>query len=184
MPNGFITMIQGAVVGTGGASLTQTVINRGPSNTSVNLSQLDECIDLVKGSSNRSDLVIVGSFAGLRQLNKVLQANQRFMEYGEIKAGFRVRQYDGIPMVVSTGMPNALNFNTTTGACTGYSGASYSALMVLNTRDCYISELTPITVEPLAKTSSTFDEFEMYADVVPVMENTLSGALLVGLTIA
>ena len=143
MPNGFITMIQGAVVGTGGAALTQTVINRNLSDqSSVNLSQLDECIDLVKGSANRGDCVIVGSFAGLRQLNKVLQANQRFMEYGEIKAGFRVRQYDGIPMVVSTGMPNDLNFNTTTGACTGYSAASYSALMVLNTRDCYISELT------------------------------------------
>jgi len=170
--NGFLTLIlaqSGQVVNVGG-NTTQ--------NNDLTLDKLDETIDLVKGSAQRSDLVIIGSFAGLRQVNGALVAQQQFNDVTEIAAGFRVRTYDGIPLVISTEMPNTLEFNHK--ALTGVAGSG-TALMVLNTRYCYIAELTPVTVMPLAKSSSQFDEFDMYWDGSPVLANTRGGALLVGL---
>lgn len=179
--NGFITMMQGSNTGGAGSELGQMVPNTAAQGE-ILLAELDECIDKVKGSGDRSDLVIIGSFKGLRCVNKVLQANQRFMEYGEVGAGFRVRTYDGIPMIVSTGMPDDLTFNGSTGELSAASGGAQTCLMVLNLRHCYISELTPMTVEPLAKISTTYDEAEIYSDFTAVWGNTKGGALLTGIT--
>lgn len=154
--------------------------------TALSLQKLDEAIDKVKGSAQRSDLVIVGSFAGIRQLNAALQQDQQFNNVTEIAAGFRVRTYDGIPMVVSTAMKNTLLVNGTTGAIEGDSEISTgdtatTAFVILNTRYSYLSELTPVTVMPLAKSSSQFDEFDMYWDGAPVLANTLGASLLTGI---
>ena len=181
-PNGFITMIQGSQQGV--ATAAQNVHNM---STNLSLAKLDEAIDLVKGSSVRSDLMIVGSFAGIRMLNTVLQANQRFNDVVEVGAGFRVRTYDGIPLVVSTGVPNDLTVQNSAGALHGQildlTGGSTTALLILNKRYNYLAELTPTTVLPLAKTTSQSDEFEMYWDGHPVCANTLGAAMLVGLTL-
>lgn len=171
-PKGFITMVfanQGQIVAAG-----TTVPG------DLTLSKLDEAIDLVKGSAARQDLVIVGSFAGLRQVNSLLQADQVFNDVTEVAAGFRVKTYDGIPLVVSTAMPNDALFDAVNGTVfRGASGAAISnstILMVLNKRYCYISELTPTTVLPLAKTTSQNDSFDMYWDGAPVLSNTLGAA--------
>lgn len=171
-PKGFITMVfanQGQIVAAG-----TTVPG------DLTLSKLDEAIDLVKGSAARQDLVIVGSFAGLRQVNSLLQADQVFNDVTEVAAGFRVKTYDGIPLVVSTAMPNDALFDAVNGKVfRGASGAAISnstILMVLNKRYCYISELTPTTVLPLAKTTSQNDSFDMYWDGAPVLSNTLGAA--------
>ena len=172
VPNGFLTLI---------LAQSDQVVNVGGNTTQNNdltLDKLDETIDLVKGSAQRSDLVIIGSFAALRQVNGALQADQQFNDVTEIAAGFRVRTYDGIPLVISTEMPNTLAFDNK--VLTGVAGSG-TALMVLNTRYCYIAELTPVTVMPLAKSSSQFDEFDMYWDGSPVLANTKGAALLVGL---
>ena len=171
-PKGFITMVfanQGQIVAAG------TTV---PGN--LTLSKLDEAIDKVKGSAARQDLVIIGSFAGLRQVNSLLQADQVFNDVTEVAAGFRVKTYDGIPLVVSTAMPNDALFDAVNGTLfKGPSGAAISnstILMVLNKRYCYISELTPTTVLPLAKTTSQNDSFDMYWDGAPVLSNTLGAA--------
>lgn len=171
-PNGFLTLIQQV----NSFDMSQVVHQ---SIGAVSLEKLDQAIDLVKGSASREELVIVGSFAGLRQVNAVLQSTQRFNDMTEIAAGFRVRSYDGIPMVVSTQMSNTLQ--QTNGLITGNAG-SETALMILNTRYCYMSELTPTTVMPLAKSSSQYDEFDMFWDGSPVLSNTLGAALYVGIT--
>jgi hypothetical protein len=170
--NGFITLIQN--VGT----LDQVVSNAGATtaNASVVLSKLDQAIDLVKGSAQRGDLVIVGSFAGIRSVNDALQGQQRFNDVTEIAAGFRVRTYDGIPLVVSTEVPNNFVFSTA-GRITN-TNSDGTCLLVLNTRYCYISELTPTTVMPLAKTDSQFDSFDMYWDGAPVLSNTKGASML------
>ena len=173
--NGFLTLINktpGQTIVTGGVTTLTTALT---------LSKLDEAIDKVKGSAQRSDLVIVGSFAAIRQVNNALQAQQQFNNVTEIAAGFRVRTYDGIPLIVSTAMPNNLQF-ATNGVITGNLGSASTSLMILNTRYCYLAELTPVTVMPLAKSSSQFDEFDMYWDGAPVLSNTLGGALLIGIT--
>ena len=172
--NGFLTQIQGV----NSFDLSQSV---GQAQGPVNLKLLDQTIDLVKGSANRSDLAIIGSFAGIRQVNAVLQSTQRFNDMTEIAAGFRVRSYDGIPLIASTMMPNVMQTNAD-GMITNVSGGGNTALLVVNKRYCYISELTPMTVMPIAKTSSQFDEFDMFTDVAPVLSNTLGAALYTGIT--
>jgi hypothetical protein len=147
---------------------------------SLSLSKLDEAIDRVRGAGNRSDLVIVGSFNGLRKLNAALQAQQQFTNMTEIAAGFRVRTYDSIPLVVSTGLGNALDWSGST--INAFTGGSTTALLVLNRRYMWLEELTPTTVMPLAKTTSQYDEFDMFADAAFVYANTLGGAILGGIS--
>ena len=173
-PSGFLTLIQQI----NSFDMSQVVANAGATTApaAITLSKLDEAIDLVKGSAQRGDLVIVGSFAGIRSVNAALQAQQRFNDVVEISAGFRVRTYDGIPLVVSTAMPNTLEFGTT--GCIHANAGAGTALIVMNTRYNYIAELTPTTVMPIAKTDSQFDQFDMFWDGSPVLSNTLGAALI------
>ena len=99
-PTGFLTQIQNY-----NSFALDQVLACGTQG-SLTAEELDQAIDLVKGSANRSDLVIVGSYASLRQVNAIMQAQQVFNDVTEIAAGFRVRTYDGIPLVVSTSMPD------------------------------------------------------------------------------
>ncbi len=173
-PSGFLTLIQQV----NSFDMSQVVLNAGATTATapVSLSKVDEAIDKVKGSAQRGDLVIIGSFAGIRSVNAALQAQQRFNDVTEIAGGFRVRTYDGIPLVVSTAMPNTLQFGTT-GVISGNAGSG-TALMVLNTRYNYIAELTPTTVMPIAKTDSQFDQFDMFWDGAGILSNTKGAALL------
>ena len=51
-------------------------------------------------------------------------------------------------------------------------------LFIINKRHVYLSELTPTTVLPLAKTTAIKDEFEMYWDGAPVLANNYGMAIL------
>ena len=147
----------------------------------VQLAKLAAAIDKVKGSAMRSDLVIVGSFAAIRQVNTTLQANQRFINETEIAAGFRVRTYDGIPMVVSSEMLDTLQFKSSTtlsGHVSNKTGGTGCQLFIINKRHVFISELTPTTILPLAKTTSVTDSFDMYWDGAPVLANDYGMAIL------
>jgi hypothetical protein len=146
------------------------------------LEALDETIDVVKGAAARSDLVILASFKGRRLLNAALQAQQQFNDMIEVGAGFRVRTYDGIPIVTTTAMPDVLTFDGST--ITAYSGSTTTAILVVNTRYVWIEELTPMTVMPLAKRSSQFDEFDIFWDGVLVLANTRGSAILIGIDAA
>lgn len=143
------------------------------------LEKLDEAIDKVKGAGTRSDLVILASFKGRRLLNAALQAQQQFNDMTEIGAGFRVRTYDGIPIVTTTKMPDVLTFNGT--KVSAYTGGATTAIIVVNTRYVWIEDLTPLTVMPLSKTDSQFDNFDLFWDGSLVHANTLGSAILVGI---
>jgi len=174
--DGLLTLIGGV----SGQTVANTTAAAGDDLT---LAKLDAAIDAVKGSASRSDLMIVGSFAGLRKLNAALQAQQQFNDMVEIAAGFRVRTYDGIPMVVSTAVNDDMAWSGS--ALTAFSGESSNpttALVVLNKRHAWLEELTALTVMPLAKTSSQFDEFDMFWDGVLTYANSQGGAILGGLT--
>lgn len=170
--DGLITLVQAV----GSQVVLQTTAVAGDSLT---LEKLDETIDAVKGSAARSDLVILASHKGRRLLNNALQAQQQFNDMVDIAAGFRVRTYDGIPMVTTTGMPDVLTFDGATN--TAFSGAATTAILVVNTRYIAIEELTQLTVMPLAKRSSQFDEFDLFWDGALAYENTLGAAILVGI---
>ena len=151
----------------------------------LSLSKLDETIDAVKGAGNRSDLIIYCSFLGGRKINSALDSRQRFMDSTEIAAGFRVRTYDGIPIVVSTGCPDDLTWSGT--AVTNLGGESTNpttAIVVVNTRHFWIEELTPMTMMPLARDDSQYEQFDIYGDMALVQHNTLGGAFLGGVSAA
>ena len=175
MVNGLLTQIQNA-----GASQV-VAVTTAVGGDALTLAHLDQAIDAVKGSASRSDLVIVGSFGGLRKVNQLLQAQQRFMDTTEVGAGFRVRTYDGIPMITSTGMPDVITPDAT-GFIGAYTGGGTTALAVVNKRYLWIEELTPTTVMPLAKTDSQFDQFDMFWDGSLVLSNTLGGCLVTAIT--
>lgn len=152
---------------------------------SLTLAKLDETIDKVKGSASRSDLVIYASHLGARKLNAALQADQQFTNMVEIAAGFRVRTYDGIPIVVSTGMPDDLAWDGS--AITALSGEATNpttALVIVNKRHNWVEELTPTTMLPLARDTSQFEQFDLFWDGALVCGNTKGAALLGGLNIS
>lgn len=144
------------------------------------LSKLDEAIDVVKGANNRSDLVIFASQLGGRKLNAALQAQQQFVNETEIRGGFRVKSYDGIPIVTSTAISNALTWSGS--SLTAFSGGSTTAIIVVNKRYCWIEELTPQTVMPLAQTTSQNQSFQMFWDGSLVLGNTLGISVLGGIS--
>ena len=146
---------------------------------SLTLEKLDEAIDAVKGSAARNDLMILASFKGRRLLNAALQAQQQFNDLVDIAAGFRVRTYDGIPIVTTTEMPDILTFDGATN--TAFTGGATTSILIVNTRYVWIEELTPLTVQPLSKTDSQFDNFDLYWDGSLVNANTLGSAILVGI---
>lgn len=150
---------------------------------SLTLAKLDEAIDAVKGSAGRSDLVIYGSYKGIRKLNAALQSQQRFMNETEISAGFRVRTYDGIPMVVSTGMGDDLGWNgEEVIKLSSESTNPTTALVVVNKRYLWLEELTPTTMMPLARDTSQYEQFDIFWDGALVLANTKGGAILGGIS--
>ena len=182
-PNGLLTLINAVPTqsllqddGAGAFSVAGEDLTR---------AKLDELVDAVRGPS--SDKMIFGSRLGLRKVNALLAANQRWVGETEIAAGFRVKTYDNIPLIESTQIPDALvNTTANQGAfnISDYTGGSTTALVCVNREDVYWEDLTPVTVEPLAKTTSQNDAADIYADTTLVFSNTLAGAILAGITIA
>ena len=149
---------------------------------SLTLAKLDETIDSVRGAGARSDLVIYASFLGARKLNAALQADQQFSNMTEIAAGFRVRTYDGIPIVVSTGLGDDLGGAVLPDAVSGETAEPTTALVVVNKRHAWIEELTPTTMMPLARDDSQFEQFDIFWDGAAVLANTSGAAILGGIS--
>lgn len=170
--NGLLTLINAQ----SGQVVAQTTAAGGDDLT---LAKLDAAIDKVKGAGSRSDLVIYASFHGARKLNATLQAQQRFVNETEIDGGFRVNTYNGIPIVISTGLPDALVWSGS--SITAFSGGSTTAMVIANRRYNWIEELTPMTVMPLSRSTSQNEAFEIFWDGTFVYSNTLGGAILGGI---
>lgn len=166
-----------------GSTSGQTVGNTtADAGDSLYLDKADQAIQTVKGSSNKAAMRIYGSYKGQRLLNNALQAQQRFLKEGyEIEGGFVVASYQGIPIIETTGIPDTLVWNGTDSKVTAFTGGATSALIFVNTSYVFYSELTPMTVMPLAKKSSQYDEVDMFLDVALVVDNSKGASILGGL---
>lgn len=173
--DGLLTLI-GAISG-------QTVANTtAAAGDAVYLDKADEAIQTVKGSSNKAAMRIYGSFKAHRLLNNALQAQQQFIKDDyEIDGGFVVSSYQGIPFVESTGIVDTLVWNGSAPRVTKFTTGATSALIFVNTAYVFYCELTPVTVAPLAKVSSQYDEVDMYHDITLVLDNSKGGVVLGGL---
>lgn len=183
-PIGLLSLIEGTGASLDDQVLSGQLLGGSDGKTQVlTLSQLDQLIDRVKGSANRRDLAIIGSYAGIRQVNSLLQSTQQFVDQTEINAGFRVRTYDGIPLITSTAIKDTLRSNDSSagalqGSVKAATGGSATQLFCINLRHVYHGVLTPMTVMPLAKTTSAYDEFDIFEDCTIALSNKLGAAVL------
>jgi len=163
-PDGLTTLIAGAQIIEAGGTL---------GGDAMTLTKVDETIDQCAGSPD----VMVTSKSGRRQLNALLQADQRFVNTTEVAGGFRVLSYDDIPVFASTNVLNTFHFDgTQTVGATG----DTSHLFVVDTSEFWVGYMNDVTVSPLSKTSSQFDQFDIYSDTAYVMRSTIHHSMLVG----
>jgi len=155
--------------------LTQRVVAT-TATSAFTLENVDEAMDLVKGDVN----MIICSRKCRRKLNALLQAQQRFVDRTEIKGGFRVLSYNDAPVLVSTAISDTMTFAADK-SVSAYTGGSQTAMYFLNTADVFVAEAQKLTMQKLAQTSSQFEAWDMYEDIVLVLRNTLSAAMLVGI---
>lgn len=163
-PDGLTTLITGSQI------IEQTGVMGGAALT---LTKIDETVDQCAGSPD----VMISSKQTRRKLNALLQADQRFVNTTEVAGGFRVLSYDDIPIFASTNVTNNFHFDGT--QVVGTTGDT-SHLFVLDTSEFWVGYMNDVTVSPLSKTSSQFDQFDIYEDLAFVMRNTINHAMLVG----
>jgi len=146
---------QTIVAGTNGAPLT--------------LKMMDEAIDLCYGKPS----LIVCSKRTRRELNALLQAQQRFVEPTfEIKGGFKVISYNDIPILWSQKISDSQTQGTATNA---------SDLFILDLTKVWIGVLTELKMVRLAATTSQKDVFDIVQDTTLVMANPKYHARIQGI---
>ncbi|MFA6433758.1 MAG: phage major capsid protein [Elusimicrobiales bacterium] len=142
----------------------------GANGAPLSLDLLDQAIDLNRGNPN----MLIMSKKSNRKLNALLQAQQRFVDTVEVKGGFRVQVYNGIPIFRSIWVSDAQTQGTSN-AC--------SDIFVLDTSAIWIGELTPLKMVRLAQKSSQGSEFDILEDVALVLANDIKASRLAGVTL-
>lgn len=139
---------------------------------------LDSCIDAIRGDCN----MMVTSKRGRRKINALLQAQQRFNDKIEVKGGFKVLSYNDIPIFTTSNCSDTAKmapaYYDTKPGLTSLSSGDFSTVFFLDTSKLFMGVLTEITVQPLAKTTSQYDEFDMYCDEVVVCRDPKAMSVL------
>ena len=144
-------------------------LSMGTNGAPLSLAKLDESIDMVWA---RPSLGVL-SQRTQRQLNALLQVQQRFVNVSVIDGGFEVPTYNGIPLLWSQFVSDTQTQGTATNA---------SSIEWMNTAKFYAEDLTPLFRMPLAKTTSQWDAFDIGIDTVMVLRNEKYVAELNGIT--
>jgi hypothetical protein len=126
---------------------------------------MDQLVDkVVHGEPN----MIVCSRAGRRALLKIIHAATRYLDKVEVVGGHKLPAWMGIPIFVSTNIPDVATTIGAGGTYLSYTGGTFTTIYCLSTENVFISELTRLTTMPLAQTSSQWSEFDMFSDQVLV----------------
>jgi len=123
--------------------------------------------------------VIIVSRAGKRKINALLQATQRFNDKTEVPGGYRVLSYNDTPILVSTNIPDTLQISSG-GTITSMTGGSTTAMFVVDLAHVFMSVLTELTVMPLARTSSQFQNFDIFEDIAQVVRDKRAVSMVTG----
>ena len=140
------------------------------------LEALDRAIDLNLGNPG----LILTSRTGRRKLNALLQAQQRFVDKIEIKGGFKVMSYNDIPVVACTNIPDTLNI-TSGGTVSSLTGGSSTAFFIVDLQEVFMSVLTEVTMMPIARATSQYEEFEMFMDETLVVRDYRKVSMITGI---
>jgi len=139
------------------------------------LKEIDEAIDKVRGTPN----MIIASKAGRRILSSLLQSQQRFEQVVEVKGGFQLVSYMGIPIYTSTNIPNTIRFEDGD-ILNGLSGGSTTAIFVLDTAKVFIGELEPLQMLKLDKTTAQFDAYDIFESIAVVVRDPRAISRIIG----
>ena len=143
------------------------VVVAGANGAPLSLDLLDSAIDLNRGNPG----MLIMSKKANRKLNSLLQAQQRFVDTMEVKGGFRVQVYNGIPIFRSIFVSDAQVQGTANNA---------TDILVLDASAVWIGELTPLRMVRLAQKSSQFSEFDIFEDETLVLANDIKASRLAG----
>jgi hypothetical protein len=140
------------------------------------LAKFDEVMDkVITGPPG----VIVTSRVGRRKINALLQSTQRFNDRIEVPGGFRVLSYNDTPILISTNIPDTLQVSSG-GTITSLTGGSTTAMFVIDLNHVFMSILTELTMMPLARRSSQFEEFDIFEDMSQVVRDKRAVAMVTG----
>lgn len=155
----------------------------GSDNTGGNLTlaKLDEAIDKCFQMPN----MIICSRTGRRILQSLLQAQQRFVNMVEIRGGFRVLEYMGIPVMVSTAIPDTCAYVYNGGGTHTYvsalTGGSTTVFLIMNFGDAFIAELESLTTKEVAQTTAQKVKYEVWEYITPVVKNPKNHCVIFGI---
>jgi len=138
---------------------------------------LDEAIDAVRGTPS----FLACSKRTRRRIRALLQAQQRFVNVMKVKGGFEVLSYNDVPILVSNQIPDTIAVGTDCTTITSMTGGTLSSLFLVDTSKVFISELTPLKVMPLAKSSSQYDEFDIFTDEVLASRDPEAVSVILGI---
>ncbi len=146
------------------------VVVAGANGAPLSLDLLDQAIDLNRGNPS----MLIMSKRANRKLNSLLQAQQRFVDTMEVKGGFRLQSYNGIPIYRSIWISDTQTQGTSNAA---------SDIYVLDTSAVWVGELTSLTMQRLAQKSSQGSEFDILEDISLVLGNDIKTSRLAGVTL-
>ena len=143
-------------------------VEMGTNGAQLTLAKIDETIDKCFGKPS----FILLSQRTQRQLNGLLQIQQRFNDRITVQGGFRVLSYNDIPIFWSQFVSDAMTQGASSVA---------SSMMFVNTAKFYAEDLTPLFRIPLARTTSQWDAFDIGIDTVMVLRNEKYISELIGI---
>ena len=147
------------------------------------LAALDEAIDKCYAQPN----MIVCSRAGRRILQGLLQAQQRFVNVVEIKGGFKVMEYAGIPVLTSTAIFDTLVYDYDGAGTHTYvsalTGGNTTCMLILNLGDAFIAELESLTSKEVPVASSQYTRYEVWEYITPVVKNPKNHCVIFGIRV-
>jgi len=145
-------------------------LTAGANGAPLTLELLDAAIDLNRGNPN----MLIMSKKANRKLNALLQAQQRFVDTTELKGGFRVQVYNGIPIFRSIWISD----NQTQG-----SSNNCTDIFIIDTSAVWVGELTPLKMVRLAQKTSQASEFDIFEDITLVLANDIKVSRLSGVIV-
>jgi len=141
----------------------------------VTLDNVDETIDKCRFNPD----MLIMSKRSKRNMESLLRANQMTVNQIEVNGGFLLLSYNGVPVYVSSNMLDTKTFNGS--RTTLETGSDTSEIYAVDSERTWVGELTPLTMAPLARTTSQYDEFDIYEDIVLVVRDAAANAKLIGI---
>ncbi len=122
------------------------------------LADLDEAIDACYGHPD----MLICAYRTKREINALLQVNQRFVDKKQVEGGFELMSYGDVAIYPSTHVSVA---------DTRGSASNATKLYLIDTKKVWVGVLTELTRKVLAETTSQYRRFDVFEDITLVVAN-------------